>query len=255
MTLLGRWFLVLGTGAALIAAAAAAPLVFRRMDAFRVTRVEIIGSRFMKAEAAVAAAGITDSSSVFDDPSAWVERLRDQPLVANARVQPRPPGTIRIDLTETEPVALLRTPELRPVDAHGRLLPITTEGTHLDAPVLAIRSKIGEDSIADSLTVRLITGLLAVRTNDPALAGAISEIDWAHGGGLRLVLMDPADAEILLPEQPEPRTLREIGLAMEHLRAESPAGSAGTSGLDRLARIDARFPDELFVSLRSRRTN
>jgi POTRA domain, FtsQ-type len=255
MTLLGRWFLVLGTGAVLIVAAAAAPLAFRRMNAFRVTRVEVTGSRYMQAEAAVTAAGITDSSSVFDDPSGWVERLREQPLVANARVQPRPPGTIRIDLTETEPVALLRTPELRPVDARGRLLPISTEGTHLDAPVLAIRSRIGEDSIADSLSIRLIQGLLAVRANDPALAAAVSEVDRAHGGGLRLVLTEPADAEILLPEQPESRTLREIGLAMEHLRAENPAGSPGGSGFDRLARIDARFPDELFVSLRSRRTN
>ena len=255
MTLLGRWLLVLGTGAVLTVAAAAAPLAFRRMNAFRVTRVEITGSRFMKAEAALAAAGITDSSSVFDDAEAWVARLREQPLVADARVQPRPPGTIRIDLTETEPVALLRTPELRPVDARGRLLPISTEGTHLDAPILGIHSKIGKDSIADSLTVRLIKGLLAVRANDPALAGAVSEIDWAHGGGLRLVLTDPIDAEILLPEHPGPRTLREIALAMEHLRAEDPAASTGASGLDRLARIDARYADELFVSLRSRRTN
>lgn len=255
MTMFGRWLLIVGSGAVLILAASAAPLVFRHMNAFRVQRVEIRGARFMKADAAISAAGITDSSSVFDDASAWIERLRLEPLIANARVQPRPPGTIRIDLTETEPVALLRTPELRPVDSRGRLLPIATEGTHLDVPVFAVRSKIGEDSIADSMTVRLLDGLLSVRAEDPALASTISELDWAHGGGLRLVLTDPLDAEILMPEQPQARTLREIALAMEHLSAERPAGPDGGTELDRLARIDARFPDELFVTLRSRRTN
>jgi POTRA domain, FtsQ-type len=247
-----RWIVILGVGVFVTAAASAAPLAFRRMEAFRVQQVEVRGTRYMAPEDALAATGITDSSSVFDDPNAWVEGLRAQRLIADARIEQRPPATVRIEVTETEPVALVRTPELRPVDARGRILPIAIAGEFLDAPILAGRSRFGDDSIADSLTVRLIGGLLAVRSHDPALARQVSEIGWASGGGLRVVLQEPREAELLLPERPDERTFREVRLAMEHLRS---SGSTDASVIDRVARIDARYADELFVSLRSRRTN
>jgi hypothetical protein len=136
------------------------------------------------------------------------------------------------------------------------VLPIDVAGDSLDIPVLTVRSRIGADSVADSASLRLIEGLLAVRAIDPVLGDAISEIGPAHGGGLRLVLSRPLAAEILLPESPDARTLRQVALAMDHLRSEDRTENGnGSTALDRLARIDARYVDELFVSLRSRRTN
>jgi len=149
-------------------------------------------------------------------------------------------------------VALVRTPVLRPVDGRGRVLPIAVAGEYLDAPVIVEPSRIGEDSVADSLTVRLVGGLLAVRALDPALARQVSEIGWASGGGLRIVLQEPLEAELLLPERPDQRTLREVRLAMEHLRSSNETVAPV---IDRVARIDARYADELFVSLRTRRVN
>lgn len=234
--------------------AASAPAVFRRMDAFRVQTVEVTGTHYLSPEAALALSGITDSTSVFDDTDDWADRLRSERLIADAEVHRRLPGTLRIEVTETEPVALVRTPELRPVDAYGRLLPISAAGADLDVPVLADATEINDDSAADERTVRLIRGLLTVRAYDAGLADDISEIAEAHGGGLRMVLREPENAELLLPDPPDAMTLQQVLLAFEHMRAEAP-DAAGMTSYDRLTRIDARYEDELFVSTRPARAN
>jgi len=231
--------------------AAVAPHAFRHMDAFRVRRVEVLGTRYMPAERALAATGITDSSSVFEDLDGWTDALRGERMVANARLLRRLPGTVRIEVIEAEPVALIRTPELRPVDALGRVLPIRLAGQNLDAPIVAHVAELDEDSIADPATLRLIAALLQIRSHDAALAHDVSEIGRAAGGGIRLRLRWPERAELLLPVVPDARTLREVRMALQHLRSDiTQAKGRAVTALERLARMEARYPDELFVMLR-----
>jgi hypothetical protein len=233
--------------------AALAPFGLRRMDAFRVRQIEVSGARFLSPEAALAITGINDSSSVFDDFDAWVAKLRAQRMIADARVMRRLPGTVRIDLVEAEPVALVRTPELRAVDANGRLLPFRLAGKTLDVPLLTDRARIGRDSTTDAVTNRLIAAYLRIRSFDSDLSGRVSEIARAAGGGVRLLLRRPHAAELLLPDPPDERTLREVLMAMDHLRSERLENAQATA-FDRLARIEARYPNELFVMLRPART-
>lgn len=248
------WLLVPAVALGLTLFAALLPFGLRHMDAFRVERIEVAGARYMSPEAALEATGITDSSTVFDDFEPWTEALLAERMVEDARLVRKLPNTVRIDLVEAEPVALVRTPELRPVDARGRLLPVSLEGKDLDAPIVAHRVKLNEDSTTDEATTALLTALLEIRAHDAALAAAVSEIGVARGGGIRLRLRVPRDAELLLPSLPDARTLREIRMAMEHLRSEAAEAGAG-SAFDRLARIEARYPDELFVLLRPDRTD
>jgi len=255
MSALGRWLAVFGTASVITLVAALAPFGFRHMDAFRVQRVEVSGARYMSPQAALAATGITDSSSVFDDLGDWADGLRSERLVAEVRVHRRLPGTLRIDLVEAEPIALVRTPALRPVDARGRLLPIELAGQDMDVPVIIDRTSIGEDSVVDAGTARLIAGLLDVRSRDAGLAGSISEVGYAPGGGLVFILRSPRFAEVLLPEAVSERTMQQIRLAMDHLRSEDREAGSKSGALERLARIDARYADELFVTLRSPRAN
>jgi len=246
--------LVIALAASLLTLLAAlAPLLFRHMDAFRVRTVEVSGTRYLPPEQALALSGITDSTSVFDDPDVWAEQLRTQRLIADAEVRRKLPGTLRIDLIETQPVALVRTPELRPVDARARLLPIDVAGTDLDLPVIVPGATFDDDSIADERTARLVHGLLAVAASDAALAGAVSEVTEARGGGLRFVLRSPAHAELLLPDPPDARSLQQVVLAFDHMRVDEP-DAAGTTAYDRLTRVDARYEDELFVTTRPART-
>lgn len=248
-----RWLYVLCVAFALTLLAAAAPTALRHMDAFRVKRVEVTGTRYLSPEAALAATGITDSSTVFDDFAPWTAALLAQRMIEDARLIRRLPGTVRIELVEVEPVALIATPVLRAVDARGRLLPIRLAGKDLDAPLVAADVELDADSTVDATTRGLLNALIDIREHDPALAAAISEIGVAAGGGVRLRLRAPRDAELLLPARPDAHTLREVRMAMEHLRSERAEDAA--SAYDRLARIEARYPDELFVLLRPNRTD
>src|SRR5687767_11437471 len=109
-----RWLVVVAIAGAATGAAAAAPRYMRDMDSFRVERVEVVGTRFMPPDQALAASGITRRSSVFDDPGPWRARLLRHALVQDVRIERSLPATIRIVLRESEPVALVPTPELRP---------------------------------------------------------------------------------------------------------------------------------------------
>jgi hypothetical protein len=244
---------IAGAASALTVLAAIAPALFRRMETFRVQTVEVTGTRYLTPEATLLASGITDSASVFDDTDEWADRLRAERLIANAEVHRRLPGTLRIDVVENEPVALIRTPELRPVDANGRVLPIGVGAADLDLPVIAMQTQLDADSVADDRTLRLIGGLLSIHAYDTALAGAVSEIDEAHGGGLRFLLREPAHAELLLPDGPSARTLQQVLLAFDHMRSDGE--QTGETAYERLTRIDARYEDELFVTTRPARAN
>lgn len=233
----------------LTALAALAPALFRRMDAFRVRTVEVSGTHYLSPERALALSGITDSASVFDDTDDWAERLRAERLVANAEVSRKLPGTLRIDVIETEPVALVRTPELRPVDSRGRVLPIAPGSDELDLPIVVHVAEIDDDSAVDERTRRLIDGLLTVRAYDAALAATVSEIAEALGGGLRMLLREPDQAELLLPDPPDARSLQQVLLAFEHMKTDAPEPGVSTA-YERLTRIDARYEDELFVTTR-----
>ncbi|HUF71178.1 MAG TPA: FtsQ-type POTRA domain-containing protein [Longimicrobiales bacterium] len=249
MRVLSRPLVIASAALLLTLLAVIAPALFRRMDAFRVQTVEVSGTRYLTPEAALALSGITDSASVFDDPDAWAERLRAERLIAAAEVTRKLPGTLRIDVVETEPVAFVRTPELRPVDARGQLLPIAMGGTDLDLPVIVGVAEIGSDSVADERTRRLIEALLVVRAYDVALAAAVSEIADATGGGVSLLLREPAHALLLLPDPPDARTLQQVLLAFEHLRTEAPEPGEPTA-FDALTHVDARYEDEVFVTMR-----
>lgn len=246
---------VLGAGAGVTVLAALSPFLFRHFDAFRVRQVEVLGTQLMPAAEAFAASGITDSLSLFDDFDPLRQRLLGHRLVAGARLQRRLPGTLRILVTETEPVALVRGDELRAVDARGRLLPIETAGAEIDVPVLAVSVKVAAaDSVIGPAAGHLLNALVALRGLDPRLAADVSEVDVADGGGIRLVMRWPGQPEILLPDIPSARTVSEVREVLEHLRngAAGDSTAAGTVPIERWTRVDARYRDELFVSFHSR---
>jgi len=233
--------------------AALSPLVFRRFEAFRVRRVEVVGARLLPAEEALAVAGIADSLSLFDDLEPWRTRLLGHRLVAGVRFQRRLPGTLRIVVTETQPAALVRGSELRAVDDRGRLLPVELAGARLDIPILAGSARFeGEDSVLARPAAGVVEALAVLRALDAEFAARISEIGAATGGGIRLVMTWSGRPEILLPGVPEPRTLSQIREVLDHVRNGAAGDTVRAPSIDRLARIDARYRDEVFVSFHSR---
>jgi cell division septal protein FtsQ len=158
--------------AALIGGAAlwfAAPAVLRHVEFFRVRRVEMQGLQYLDAAKVIAAARLSRTASVFDDPDAIAQRVRALPGVSDAQVARRLPGTLRIRLEEAEPVAL--TPKgdrLAMVDARGAVLPFDPLASAPSLPVL-----IGGGA--------LVAGALArTRDYDPGLFARI-DAAWRVG--------------------------------------------------------------------------
>lgn len=242
------------------AGAAGSPFALRRVDAFRVRRVELAGARFLTPDHAAAASGISARSTLFDDFEPWRRALERHPLVLRASVSRRLPATVLLDVVEAEPIAFVGTPELQPVDARGQVLPIDPAAFELDLPIIVGDPMVDSAGrVHDTALLAAIDALWRVREAQPWLASWTSELEPV-AGGVRLRLRWPAGAEVLLPTAPVPGRLHEVRLAVADLIARNeggparPAGSAPDAAfadteLARLVRLDARYRDQVVVRL------
>jgi hypothetical protein len=250
--------LVLAVAATLVVSAAFAPLALRSLGGFRVQRVEVVGARYLSPATAAAVSGITTASNIFDDPRPWIDSLLAHPLVVEAAVERRLPGTVRLIIAESKPVAFARTPELRALDERGRVLPADPASEGMDLPVLAVLTRVSATGYAtDSASVRIAAFLGTLVRSEPGLLGWISEVGM-HRDAIRLVLRTTANAEVLLPAEPTPARLRELHLTLAELatprHAADGALTDSTTGvaqsdLARVRRIDGRFTDQIVVAL------
>jgi hypothetical protein len=99
--------------------------------------VEIVGLQYLDAARVPGAAAIPPGASIYDDHAPVAARVRALPGVRRADVGSRAPGTLRIEVTEVEPVAL--TPKgdrLAMVDERAEVLPFDPLGSAPDLPVL-----------------------------------------------------------------------------------------------------------------------
>ena len=210
---------------ALIGAGVAAPQALRRMDSFRVRRVEVSGTRFLSPHDALRASGINSKSNVFEDFDSWTRALENLSLVTSVKIERKLPSTIRIAILEAEPVALLGG-VLTPVNADAEALPLDPSKVDLDLPVISDKSAL--------------PALLRIKQLEPAMYGWISDAD-AAAGGVRIRLRSPAGATAFVPQQPEAAGLRELRTTLADLAARQE--------INRLIRIDARYRDQIVVAL------
>lgn len=263
-TPVARMAAVAGAAVTLLLIAAFAPAGLRSMDAFSVQRVEVSGTRHMTGRTAVEASGITAGSNVFDDIGPWQRSLRRHPLVADARIERRPPSMLVITIVEAEPVAFARTPELRAIDRTGRVLP--TDPTHddMDLPVLAVQTTLSADGRAtDAATQTIATFITEVLELEPALFAWVSEIT-VHDDAIRLVLRNASDAEVLVPARPTADRLERLHATLEDLATPRFAAADPADGdvairtiapeLSRVRRIDARYAGQIVVAMNGRKS-
>ena len=77
-----------------------APKLLRRLEFFRVRRIEIIGLENLDREEVLRGLSLPKRASVFDDKTPWERRARAIPGVATAEVSRRVPGTVRVTIAE-----------------------------------------------------------------------------------------------------------------------------------------------------------
>jgi cell division septal protein FtsQ len=134
------------------------PKILRRLDFFRIRRVEIAGLQYLPPAKVVAAMKLGSGASVFDDLAAAGRQVRALPGVASAVVRRRLPGTLEIILEEASPVALAPgNGGMALLDSSGRILPFDPAASAPDLPIAAR---------ADARVARV---LATVQEHDPVL--------------------------------------------------------------------------------------
>jgi cell division protein FtsQ len=141
------------------------PLIMRRMDFFRVRRLEIIGTRYIPTTEIVSRANVDTTRSVWDSRDPIADRVKTHPGVQRVEVSRKLPGTLIITVTEYQPIALVPGPQgFRVFDERGVALPIDPSRVDVDAPVLAS---------ADPALLHLLAGMKRVL---PPLYSRVSEV-------------------------------------------------------------------------------
>ncbi len=154
-----RFALILLAGALTAGLAAnAAPGLLRRLDYFRVRRVEIAGLQYLAPAKVVASLGLESNATVFDDLAAAGRRLTTLPGIISAEVERRLPGTLEIAVVEARPVALTpRSGGLALLDSSGTVLPVDPALSAPDLPLAATADR------------RIARVLARVQEHDPQL--------------------------------------------------------------------------------------
>ena len=157
-----RW-LTLG-GAALGAALwFGGPGLGRKLEFFRVRRVEFAGMHHLKPAVALPALGLGRDASIFDNLDPVAERAARIGGVQAAEAGRRFPGTLVVRLREIPPVALVpRGSRLALMDSAGRVLPYDPAHSAPDLPVAAT---------ADARVGRLLRRVMRL---DPALFARVT---------------------------------------------------------------------------------
>jgi cell division septal protein FtsQ len=226
-----RWKFGIGLSvlALALSGAAASPHAFRRMESFRVRRVEVHGTHYLAPHEAVRVSRITRTSNVFDDFAVWQNSLAKHVLIDSVRIERALPATIRLWITETQPVALAGADALVPVDALGNTLPIDPSLVDLDLPVVSAPEKA------------VLQLLEQIRRVEPELYAMISDAAPVERG-VRVRLRAPAGAIVLLSDDPHATQLRELKVTLADLVARQE--------MPRLVRLDARFRGQVVTALR-----
>ena len=223
---------LVGAGVSLV------PDLLSRMTAFQVHGVRIDGARYLDTEWALASVHLPSGASVWDDASPWLESLRAHPLVVSAQVRRRLPDSLVIRVEERQPVALVATPTLEPVDADGRALPIDPSRHPLDLPILRIDGLSASGEV-NSLKIRPLARELArLQRMDPSFSEMVWELGWQDGEDVVALWGDPAVSIRFRPPLAA-AILQAARSAIAHATAHYPER--------RLQSVDLRYADQVVV--------
>ena len=194
------------------------PAALAKVSTFRATDHEFHGLRFLTDETVLRTAGIGPEANLWDDPSAWEQRLQAHPLVRTASVGRRFPNTLTITVEERTPVGLVPRPTLEPVDREGRALPLDPSRFPLDYPILRPGSVDGVEREEEFSAVQLRELAAAAETirQESDFWSGVSEVRPGPHGGFEVQW--GADGALVLFRMAKPVELRRIREGMAALK-------------------------------------
>ena len=227
--------LLLGWG--LSWAAPRVPETLARVDWFRVRDVRVEGVHYLSAEEVERLASVSSDANLWDDTDPVAERVRTHPLVRSVEIKRRLPGTLVLLVEEREPVGLVSTPTLQPIDRDGNPLPLDPAQQSLDLPVIRPAHEVRG-------------------TPDPAAIAAaaretarLAEVDPTFWSGISVVTEDGAHDVVMEWGDPAVRLRFRAPLAQVRLKEALAvlADAADRNGGRLPATVDLRFADQVVV--------
>jgi cell division protein FtsQ len=161
------------------------------VDWFRVRSLRVQGVRFLAADEVERAAAVPAGANLWDDVGPVAARLRAHPLVRDVRIARRLPGTLVVRVEERQPVGLLPTPTLEPVDFEGRRLPLDPALHRLDLPVIRA-ARPGRGSAAPAAIAAAAREAARLAQVDPVFWEGISVLTEQGARDLTIEWGDPA---------------------------------------------------------------
>lgn len=224
--------------AATLAALGDGPDILARFARFHVSAVEVRGVRYLDSEE------IRQWIPVYEDERGGARslegRLRTHRLIEEVTVRTLPGDTAEIVIREHQPVALVATPALNPVDPAGDYLPIDPALHRLDLPILRpMEPRSGALTVTEHQQIRAMAAELhRLGELHPDFARSVSEIAWTAQG---TVVVRFSETEAVLHFEP-PLSMRRL---REGLAVLADAVSRAPEGTVTLA--DLRFRDQVVV--------
>ena len=215
-------WLILGGGGLVLLLFVGLPRAMRKMDFFRVSRVDVRGLTNLRAEDIARVLPIPPRMSLLDD-LAGVQRAADSiPGLADVVVSRRLPGTLVVTVREAPPIALvMRKGRLCLLGEDARVLPFDPTVSAPDLPI--VRE-------ADSVVTRL---LARVRDADVTLFSKVIS-GWRAGDDV--VLAVDGQRYWFRPDAPA-EVIRAVTLVAQDLEKRGR----------RYAELDARFGGQVVV--------
>lgn len=180
------------------------PVVLRPLSFFAVRRVDVIGARYFDPAAVVAAMALRPGASVFDSRRAVEQTLESVPGVAEASVTRVLPGTLRVRITEVEPVALAEGPDgLVALGRDARPLPYDVARSPVDAPIV------------NAAEAPLLEALNEVQATDPGLFADVASARITAGD----VVLDMTQGRVRLDLPVDRRIVESVSAVRRDLAA------------------------------------
>lgn len=226
----GRHRLRLLVGSVSVAALVVVAVGATRSPLFDVDYVDVRGAEQTARLEVVGAGRLDDHPAMLDVDTATVaRRVEALPWVLDARARRQWPGTVRIDIVERRPVAVVPAGEgiWAVADAEGRVLAAGPEKPP-DLPVVGNQPPAGRPGTW--LAPSAVPSLRVAAALVPELRARVADVATTPGGEVELQLVPPGGVVKLGPS---------VDLT---LKLDVLATVLGRADLDRVAVIDVRVP-------------
>ena len=200
-----------------------APKLLRRIGFFHIHRVDVVGNVYLDEHDVVRRLGLARDASIFDPLDRVRAAVAGIPgtVGRSASVERRFPGTLRVKIVETRPVALASVnDQLALLDYRGHVLPFDPARVPTSLPVVE----------RDSTTAALLDRLRQV---DPRGYADVQSARPERGD----ILLDLGDHTVRVRPNADTETLRSIAAVRSYLEANNR----------RWIEIDARYEGRVFV--------